>query len=158
MYLPLLIQRATTAGGSFSESLVYEQPFDTKERFGLWIKHAPFTILPKPKNIVSQVWKDQDGEDVFIPETITHEAYDMKLEFVYMRNDGMALENIRNFINEIEGRWLKMYESYTRQGRQALYLSATEDEPTYRRRDTNNLVIFSATFRVNDPDTVVTLN
>lgn len=155
-YLPLLIACSKTAG-SFSPSLEYDKAFDTRERFGLWIQHSPFTVTPKPKNILTQDWKDQDGEDTFIPEKIYHEPYEMELSFVYLRDDGNVDNNIREFISTIKGKWLKMYESYTQQGRQGVYLMEVEDDPQFKRRDTNNLLILKCKFKVNDPDTNIKL-
>lgn len=155
-YLPLLISCSTT-GGAFSESLQYGEIFDTKERFGLWIQHSPFTITPAPKNILTQEWKDEDGEDVFIPSNIVHSAYDMELTFVYLRNDGQAVNNITAFIDTIKGKWLKIYDSYIQQGRQGIYMIECDSQPTFKRRNNYNLAIFTCKFKVNDPDTNITL-
>lgn len=155
-YLPLLIQTSKSAG-AFSSSLEYNPVFDTLERFGLYIKHSPFTLRPKPKNIISQTWKDQNGDDEYIPSVITHEPYEMELEFVYYRNDGMANVNIQTFIDTIEGKWLKIYDSYTQIGRQAIRMIECDEDPTFKRRGLNDFAQFKIKFKVNDPDTDVSL-
>lgn len=154
-YQPLLIATSTTKG-AFSADLEYNDPFDTKERFGLYIKHAPFSLRPKPKNIITQQWKDEDGDDVFIPDTIYHEPYEMELEFIYLRQDNMANVNINAFLDEIEGRWLQIYDSYTQMGRQAIYMVETTNDADFKRRNYDH-VSFSVKFKVNDPDTNITL-
>ncbi len=155
LYLPLLIAVSKTAG-AFSTDIEYNSPFDTKERFGLWVKHSPFTLRPKPKNIVSQTWQDEEGDDVFIPDKIVHEPYEIEIEFIYYGNNDMANVNINAFLKEIEGKWLQMYETYTRIGRQGVYMIECDDDPTFKRRGTD-YVSFSVKFKVNDPDTDITL-
>ena len=154
-YKPFLI--AVGSSGSYSSGISYEPAFDTKNEYGLYIKHSPFTFRPRVKNIITQEWIDQDGEDVFIPETITHESYDFVCEFVYCRGDGMANENILNFLDRIEGKWFMLYDTYTNQGRQGVYFVDYNNEPTFQRRGLMDVVIFSVTFRVNDPDTNIVL-
>ncbi len=155
-YLPLLIAVSKTSG-AYSESLEYNEPFDTHAKYGLWIKHSPFTIRAKPKNIISQTWKDEDGDDIFIPDTIYHEPYTVELEFIYLEKDHNANENIRSFIQEIEGKWLKIYDGYTKIGRKAVVLSECEEDPTFKRR-TWDYVSFKVKFNVNDPDTNIVLS
>lgn len=154
-YKPFLI--AVGSSGCYSTGISYEQAFDTLEEYGLYIKHSPFTFRPRVKNIITQEWLDQNGEDVYIPETITHEAYDLTCEFVYCRSDGMANENILNFLDRIEGKWLMIHDGYTNQGRQGVYVSGYNDEPTFQRRGKMDVVVFSVVFRVNDPDTNIVL-
>lgn len=155
-YLPLLISVSKT-GGAFSENLEYEAPFDTHAKYGLWIKHSPFTIRPKAKNIISQKWKDEDGDDVFLPNQVFHESYTLELEFIYLRNDTAANDNIRAFIEEIEGKWLKIYDVYTKIGRQAIYFTECDEDPTFKRRNSDYLN-FKMKFKVNDPDTNIVLS
>ncbi|MCM1443675.1 MAG: hypothetical protein NC038_04050 [Paludibacter sp.] len=156
VYKPLLISVSRTSG-VFSPDLEYNSPFDTKERFGLWIKHNPFSLRPKPKNIISQTWQDEEGDDVYIPNKIYHEPYEVELEFIYYSEDDMANVNIIAFLKELEGRWLKIYDSYTGIGRQGVYMIECTEEPSFRRRE-NDYVSFSVKFKVNDPDTDITLN
>lgn len=156
-YLPLLIQTSKSAG-AFSSSLEYNPVFDTLERFGLYIKHSPFTLRPKPKNIISQTWKDQNGDDEYIPSVITHEPYEIELEFIYFRFDGMANVNIQAFIDAIEGKWLILYDCYTQIGRRAIYMIECDAEPTFKRRGLNDYAHFKVKFKVNDPDTNVKLS
>ncbi len=155
-YLPLLIAVSKTSG-AYSDSLEYNEPFDTHAKYGLWIKHSPFTIRPKAKNIISQTWKDEDGDDVFIPDTIYHEPYSVNLEFIYLRTDNNANENIRGFIKEIEGKWLKIYDSYSQIGRQAVFMEECDEDPTFKRR-TWDYLYFKVKFKVNDPDTDIVLS
>ena len=155
-YLPLLIQTSKTTG-AYSEDLLYNKPFNTLEKFGLYIKHSPFTLRPKPKNIITQTWKDSEGDDTYIPSKIYHEAYEVELEFIYFRFDGMANVNILAFINAIEGKWLILYDYYTKIGRKAVYMTECDEEPTFKRRGLNDYAHFKVKFKVNEPDTDILL-
>lgn len=156
MYLPLLISTSKTRG-AFSPDLEYNMPFDTLARFGLYIKHIPFTIFPEPKNIIEQEWKDENGMDVYIPENIVYKSYAMEVEFVYYRNDGLANVQIAAFCNAIIGRWLKIYDTYTKIGRQQIYAKEFENDPTFVRRGNHDYASFKVIFSVNDPNTNIKL-
>ena len=152
IYLPLYIKAAKNRGGVYKDSIEYEDAFDTKASYGLWIKHVPFTIQPKTKSLIKQTWPDEDGDDVFLSESgAKREAYDWKIEFIYLQNDGMAHVRIADFVNRINGRWLKVHDSYTQTTRSGVYVSEFDPEPKFKRRGNQDFVTFSVTFRVNNP-------
>lgn len=157
-YLPLLIK--VGHGGSYQPGDNYGNAFDTLKKYGLYIKHSPFGLAPKIKNIISQSWLDQDGDDVYIPRAVTYEAYELNLEFVYCKGGEARAEanaKIAAFIQEISGKWLQIYDSYTHQGRQAVYLESFDDDPKFQRRGNNDVIVFTAKFKVNDPLTNIEL-
>jgi hypothetical protein len=139
--------------GAYSKTMEYEDPFDTKESYGLWVKHTPFTVMPKTKVLISQTWNDENGDDVFLSDAGAKcEAYDWPVDFVYLENDGLAHERITEFINRIHGKWLRIYDSYSKMTRDGVYVSEVNTEPRFKRRGDKDLVIFSVTFRVNNPN------
>lgn len=155
-YLPFLI--SVGQSGAFQDNMKYATPFDTKEEFGLWIKHVPFTPYPKNKELVTQSWADEQGEDVYLsPNGVMSEAYDLEVEFVYYASDGLANERIQAFIDRIKGKWLRIYDCYTRMGRQGVYLEEFGSDPTFQRRGLKDTVLFKVKFRVNDPQTNIIL-
>lgn len=160
-YKPFLI--AVGVSGCYTEMMEYEEPFDTKSSYNLWIKHAPYKVFPQIKDIVTQDWKDEQGEDVWLPPTgVMSAAYDYDVEFVYYENDGMANENIRAFIERIKGKWLKIYDTYTGLGRKGVYVKEFDADPPFKRRansvgSSRDYVSFKVKFRVNDPNTDVLL-
>lgn len=150
-YLPLLIKVGKS--GAYSKTMEYEDPFDTKESYGLWVKHTLFTVMPKTKVLISQTWNDEDGDDVFLSDAGAKcEAYDWPVDFVYLENDGLAHERITEFINRIHGKWLRIHDSYSKMTRDGVYVSEVNMEPRFKRRGDKDLVIFSVTFRVNNPN------
>jgi hypothetical protein len=139
--------------GAYSKTMEYEDPFDTKESYGLWVKHTPFTVMPKTKVLISQTWNDENGDDVFLSDAGAKcEAYDWPVDFVYLENDGLAHERITEFINRIHGKWLRIQDSYSKMTRDGVYVSEVNMEPRFKRRGNKDLVIFSVTFRVNNPN------
>lgn len=150
-YLPLYIKVGKP--GAYSKDMEYEDPFCTKDSYGLWIKHAPFTIRPKTKGLITQTWKDEDGDDVFLSVNGAKcEAYDWEVEFVYLHDDGMAHVRIADFVNRIKGKWLKIRDEYSKMTRTEVYVSEFDQEPRFKRRGDNDLVVFKVKFRVNNPN------
>ena len=87
-YQPFLI--AVGENGCYKESMTYQRPFDTLDKYGLFVKHAPYKAFPQIKNLVTQDWPDEHGEDVWLPKTgIVNKAYDYDVEFIYYSNDGL---------------------------------------------------------------------
>jgi hypothetical protein len=137
--------------GAYSKTMEYEDPFDTKESYGLYIKHVPFTIRPTAKIPIKQTWKDEDGDDVYLSTSVKYEAYDWECVFVYLANDGSANENISAFVNRISGKWLRIHDYYTNTTRDGVFVKEFDTEPRFLRRGDRDLVIFKVTFRVNNP-------
>lgn len=156
VYKPFLI--AVGQAGAYSDNMNYEPVFDTLDSYGLWIKHVPLSLFPKIKDVVSQKWQDEQGDDVWLPPTgIMSESYDLSIDFVYYWNDGMAMQRIRDFIERIKGKWLKIYDTYSNTGRQGVFLQEFDANPTYQRRGEHDTVILKVKFKVNDPSTDVKL-
>lgn len=148
-YLPFLIKVGQS--GAYSNTMTYSDAFDTKE-FGLWVQHAPYYISPKVKNAVTQTWADENGDDVYLsPNGVKFEAYEFAVDFVYLANDGMANTRISQLMEQICGKWLKVYDTYTQMCRNGVYLESIEEATDFRRRGLQDTVIFTAKFKVNFP-------
>lgn len=150
-YKPFLIK--VGQAGAYKDDMTYEAPFCTRESFGLWVKHVPYTIQSNIKNPVTQSWIDENGDDVFLPQTgIKSEAYELPVDFVYYENDGMANVRIAQFVERIKGKWLKIYDTYTGICRKGVYVVDFDQDPTFYRRGTHDTVIFQVKFKVNFPN------
>ena len=79
-YLPLLI--AVGPSGCYKADLSgYDKPFDTFRKYRLYIKHVPYKVFPQIKEIVTQDWPDEHGEDVWLPPSgVVNKAYDLDTE------------------------------------------------------------------------------
>jgi hypothetical protein len=148
--------------GAYTKDMAYDEVIALNNDFNIKIKHAPFSLMSKIKNVVVQSWKDEDGDDVFLPRiqdsatgqykpAITHEAVEYNATFVLYEpnnNEAIANKQIRSFIQKIEGRWLKIWDEYTQIGYEGVYLLDVDDDPTFRRRE-HDSVIFELNFKIN---------
>ncbi len=165
-YLPFLI--AVGQAGCYSDSMVYEKAFDTLADYGLFIKHSPYKAYPSIKNLISQDWPDENGEDVWLPVTgMVTKAYDYDVEFIYYADDGLATDNIRAFCDKIKWKWLQIYDTYSKMGRKAVYVAEFDPDPPFKRRrlkvedgeapKIRDYVSFKVKFKINDPNTDIVL-
>lgn len=147
--------------GAYAKNMVYEPAFGAAATYNCHVQHAPFSIMNKIKNVVVQTWRDEDGDDVWLPQVsgsnpgefvpdIKHEAVDYNVSFVYQENSEMynANADILAFIRRIEGRWLQIFDTYTGIGYDGVYLVDVDDNPKFRRRESDT-VIFELKFKVN---------
>ena len=134
--------------------------------FGIRIKHAPYSPMAKIKNVVIQSWKDEDGDDVWLPRkieeisggevaykpSITHEAVEYTAKFVIFGDKETMDSNnkIRLLIDRIQGRWLKIWDKYTGMGFEGVYLLDVDDDPKFKRRN-YDYIEFELKFRINGP-------
>lgn len=148
--------------GAYSANMKYQTPIGVYEKYGIMVKHAPFSLMKQIKNVVVQSWADEEGDDVYLPMSssgkpaVTHEATEYTVTFVLYQNNGSreghpstpANTQIQRFVDDIEGRWLKIYDSYTGIGFDGVYLQDVDDDPRFLRRNVD-LVIFDLKFMVN---------
>lgn len=148
--------------GAYSSSMQYDPPIGVYSNYKIMVKHAPFSLMSKLKNVVVQTWQDEEGDDVYLPQNsqgvpaAVHEAVDYQVTFVFHQPNGMgygafteyANQQISRFVADIEGRWLKIYDSYTGIGFDGVYLQDVDDDPRFHRRK-QDTCIFNLSFKVN---------
>ena len=140
---------------------------DTLDNWGIVCKDFPFKLYGEAKELPSHDWKDEDGDDEYIPDVLPIAAYEMEVEFAYKGDMFTANSNIKGFLDYLTGREgdgaeFMCYDTFTRIGRQKMrFVSVSED---IFHRDQNNseygcdVIVFSVTFKVNDPVTEITLS
>lgn len=131
--------------------------------FGIWCKDFPFRLFGDVKDPVSTDWPEEDGADEYVPEVLRMKAYDVEVEFGYKGGMDSANVKIRAFLDYLTGRdgtgvEMKVYDSYTKIGRQRVRLSKVSDDAFVRNEGEGDVVVFNATFRVNDPVTDIILS
>lgn len=135
---------------------------------------VPFEVGAESKELYKNDWKDENGEETYIPTTIPMKAYDMKVKFAYkgaIASAYSALTNFRDFligtaatyvtINGTStladgGASLDLYFPYTGIGRTKCYLKQFSDGE-FVQSNKDDVLEFTATFRVTDPITSITL-
>lgn len=142
----------------------YSEPFGMNKNYHFKVKHAPYSVMPKIKNVVVQSWKDEDGDDVWLPRAtstepgiyipaITHEAVEYNVKFVYFEsNESESVDSkIRSLLKRIEGHWLIIHDEYTGIAFEGAYLVDVDDDPKFKRRNYDHFE-FTLKFKVNHPN------
>lgn len=135
---------------------------DTTE-WGMVAKTNPFPVLPNPKDVYVNEWKDEDGDDEYNAQ-MYYDAFEFDVQF-YVKTvgdnaDAELVSQIESFFSKIRAGEFRIYDSYTGLGRQKVrYAGFNEDE--YRKRKKSGTgwtrAIFTVKFKVNDPTTRLTM-
>lgn len=136
---------------------------DTLSNWGIVCKDFPFKLYGEAKELSSRDWKDEDGDDEYIPNELKIAAYEIDVEFVYKGDMNTANTKIRGFLDYLTGRGgigaeLKVYDTYTKIGRQSVRYVSVDDDIFFRQEGGNDVVVFVVTFKVNDPLTDIALS
>lgn len=136
---------------------------DTLDNWGIVCKEFPFKLYGEAKELPSHDWKDEDGEDEYVPNALPMKSYEIEVEFAYKGNRDTANANVSGFLKYLTGRdgsgaEMIVYDTYTRIGRQRVrYMSVSEDI-FWRQDDSGDVFVFTVTFKVNDPLTDIVLS
>lgn len=138
---------------------------DTAAAWGLVAKANPYPALPSPKDPYKNDWKDEDGEDEYSVE-MHYKSFTFDVEFyvkAYASGTESAVEVLRGqmsaFFSHIRDGEFRVYDSYTGLGRQKVrYAGYKESTSGFKARDGWARMLFSVTFKVNDPVTAMKLS
>ena len=150
-YKPLLLKNA-------EQSAV--RVVDSSREWNIFVKSCPFQLLPEQKELPANDWDDENGEEVFFPTNPKYKAYDLKITFLCLAEEGTANDKIKRFWDFLQFAPLEIYDTYTQIGRRQIYYKSFSPISFYRRDGNNDIVEFSLLFRVCDPitDVVLTLS
>ena len=153
-YKPFYIQ--TDADGS---------AIDTTE-WGLVAKSTPFPLLPTPKEVYKNEWLDENGDDEY-NAVMAYESFEFEVTFyvkAFESPNESAEEVLRGqiyrFFQKIQHGEFSIYDSYTSLGRRKVRYAGLSDEKFKcgtSPRGNWARSIFTITFKVNDPVTLMTL-
>lgn len=121
--------------------------------FGMVCLSFPFQLGFETKEVTSDDWVDEDGEDSFEPDILPLKAYDLEASMGYEGTDFNT--KIDTFINYLigadgNGAKLKVYNTHSNIGRKGLRFVKYEPEIS-----SSELNTFKVTFRVTDPRTSI---
>ena len=128
------IQQIKFNGKNYSKGSVV----DLKESFKIICQDFPFKKNPKSKDLPSRDWYDEDGLDVYIPDTLPIKHYDFDVVFLYVGTKENIRADISKFIDFIYGRIkgnngdsvkssrLAVYNEYVGMGRKDIVVSEVE--------------------------------
>lgn len=127
--------------------------------WGLIAKSNPFPLLPTPKEIYSNNWMDENGEEEYVDD-IYYQSIEFKVAF-YVKTLGKTSEQtlrsqIDDFFRKISKGEFMIYDSYTGIGRRKVRYAGYEEE-SFKRSENWSRAIFTVSFKVNDPTTRIVL-
>lgn len=133
---------------------------ETIEDFGFYCMDIPFTVIEKAKEPAVRSWKDEDGDDEYIPASgLRASSYEMSIKFGFKGDKFAATHALGLFLAYLRGGgMMKMYCDYTRIGRRHVRFVSIADDATLVRDDSGDLLVVKITFKVNDPVTDITLS
>ncbi|MBR1698478.1 MAG: hypothetical protein IJ714_01670 [Bacteroidales bacterium] len=133
---------------------------DTAAEWGLVAKTNPYPAMPDPKEPYTNNFHDENGDDEYTDQ-MRYQSFTFQVEFyikAYASGNTPAVEVLRTqqqaFFNHIKNGEFKVYDAYTGLGRQKVrYAGYEESDNGFKARDNWARLIFSVTFKVNDPIT-----
>lgn len=87
--------------------------YDTIKNFDIFLKSAPFNYCTEVKDVPSNDWHDEDGEEEYIPtNNLKLKAFEITIEWAYKGSD--ANEAIREFSDFLlsQSPFEYMYDTY----------------------------------------------
>lgn len=138
---------------------------DTVTHFHIYCMEIPFIIATEAKELASNNWHDQHGDDEYIPSSLKMQAYDMDVKFACKASANASLtvkDKINAFVRYLtgadgSGAEMKMYSTYTKIGRQGIRFKSLDENAELVKDNTGDILVFTVTFKVNDPVTDITL-
>jgi hypothetical protein len=129
--------------------------------WGCYVSDSPYIPVPqKAKNITSQSWKDEHGDDEYIPETLYYEPVEATLSFVFKGKVTDAKMQITAFINYLQAGYFKFYDEFYKVGRQRVRVLNVPNDVQFQYDDITKdtgVASFSIEVKINDAVTDITL-
>lgn len=136
--------------------LTEQQCYDTVSEWGMYCANEPYPLDSEAKELPSNDWGDEDGEDVWEPEGgVPLKAHDVTLLF-YMKG---GLEDVgtdlRRFVDYCTGKdgsgvLMKYYSEWTDNGHCGARFKKM-DAPDYEITEWGVVTKVKVTFRVTEP-------
>lgn len=137
------------------------EPVYNSSKWGCYVTDSPYIPTPrKAKNITSQSWFDEHGDDEYIPSTIYYEPIEATLSFVYRGSVADAKTQITAFITYLQAGYFKFYDEFYKVGKQQVRVISVPDDVQFKYDDINKgtgAATFSIEVKINDPVTDITL-
>lgn len=131
-------------------SVVYE----TINDFGIYATDIPFRPSNEVQDVFSRVWRDEDGDDEYIPPTgLKMKSYKINMKFSCKGDRYGVNDSIIKFINYLKQGSMKIYDEYTKIGRRGVRLLGLNDNATLSRSEDEDILVFTVSLKVNDPIT-----
>ena len=136
---------------------------DTASSFGMVAKSNPYPLLPEPKEVYSNDWKDEDGDDEYT-SGMYYQAFEFDVSF-YVKayssdsasSEAVLRSQVDSFFAKVRDGEFKTYDSYTGVGYKGVRYAGYKEE-SFLRRGNWTRAIFTVTFKVNSPTARTTIS
>lgn len=135
---------------------------ETIADFDIYCADIPFKLFVEAKAPSKRDWFDEHGDDEYIPNgELKLKAYTMDVRFCCKGDKYSSNEKIKKFINYLtgldgSGAEMKMYCTWTKIGRKGIRFDKLNDKAELLRDEDGDTLVFTITFKVNDPITDIT--
>ncbi len=135
---------------------------ETIADFDIYCADMPFKLFVEAKAPSKRDWYDEHGDDEYIPNGgLKLKAYTMDVRFCCKGDKYSSNEKIKKFINYLSGldgsgAEMKMYCTWTKIGRKGIRFDKLNDKAELLRDEDGDTLVFTITFKVNDPITDIT--
>jgi len=136
---------------------------ETGSDFGFYGMEIPFMMQAEAKEPSRNDWKDEDGDDEYIPQNgLRIQAFEIEIKLGYKGSKDTANAKLEAFLKYLTGRdgsgaRMKIYSTYTKIGyNEVRFVSISDDAELVRDTD-GDILIVTITLKVNDPVTKVVL-
>lgn len=153
-------------GGLYIKKAGSQTTVDTTTAYGVYVAEMPYLLLGEAKELPSNNWHDEHGDDEYIPSVLMMEAQEVEFTFAYKGDLSTASSSILSFIDFLRGAdgtgaEFSWYDPYWKIGRQATRYMELDDDAEYGEYEEGGtkkcMVKFKVTLKVNDPVTRITL-
>lgn len=137
--------------------------------FNIACQEFPFKVFPSTKELASNNWFDEDGDDVYIPSEMKFEKYDIEVTFLCKGSEASVRQNLQDFASFITGRTkgdvsdtvqsprLAIYDEYVGIGRKDVVVKQIDNKVFYYNESSVDAIAqFVVKLTVFDPVTTVT--
>lgn len=129
---------------------------DTAAYFGMVAKSNPYPLLPEPKDVYKNEWKDEDGDDEYTKK-MYYKAFEFEVAF-YVKayssgsesSEAVLRSQVDSFFSKVRDGEFMTFDSYTGVGYMGVRYAGYKEESFLRREDWAR-AIFTVTFKVNSP-------
>lgn len=130
---------------------------ETVVDFDIYCADIPFKLLVEAKDLSKQDWNDEHGDDEYIPiGGLKLKAYTMDVKFCCKGDKYSANAKVQKFLKYLlgldgTGAEMMMYCTWTQIGRAGIRFDKLNDKAELVRDSDGDTLVFTITFKVNDP-------
>ena len=140
------------------DTLIFQKAGDSATKdlysdFGIKTTSVPLFVPMETKELPSRDWADEDGEDVYFPETAKLKAYDTEVSVVYHGSQGTFQAKQESLFNYFRtgGTEINIFSPYSQTGCKGAYFQGFADINLESDSNLGDVATFKLKFRITKP-------